>query len=126
MENRINQLKADADKLMEKAGAMCPLDLVNNPGAEVNADAWGRYKTLLSGIIVAKEDMSGVLDVKYLQTPDMEDDLATVTVKLDKACTLRSDAKTALALAAALADMVTMTTDGDKMWINFTIDSLWT
>lgn len=125
MENRINQLKADADKLMEKAGAMCPLDPVNNSGAEVNADAWGRYKTLLSGIIAAKEDMSGVLDVKYLQAPDMEDDLATVTVKLDKACTFRSDARTALAMAATLADMVTMTTDGDKMWINFTVSGIW-
>ena len=124
MENKINQLKADADKLMEKVGAMCPLDLVNNPGAEVNADAWGRYKTLLSGIIAAKENMSGVLDVKYLQAPDMEDDLVTVAVKLDKACTLHSDAKTALALAAALADVVTMTTDGNKMWINFTVSGI--
>jgi len=125
MENRIAQLKADADKLLDKAGAMCPVSLVNDPDIGVNADAWERYRTILNGIIAAKEDMSGVLDVKYLQSPDIEDDFASVTVKLDKACTLRSDARTALALAVALADMVTMTTDGNKMWISFTVNEIW-
>lgn len=69
--------------------------------------------------------MSGVLDVKYLQSPDTEDDFVSVTVKLDKACTLHSDARTALALAATLADMVTMTTNGDRMWINFAVGGIW-
>jgi len=125
MENRIAQLKADADKLLDKAGAMCPASLVNDPDMGVNTDAWERYKTIINGFIAAKKDMSGVLDVKYLQSPDMEDDFASVTVKLDKACTLHSDARTALALAAALADMVTMTTDGNKMWMSFTVNAIW-
>lgn len=125
MENRINQLKAEADKLMEKAGTMCPVSLVNDLGIGVNADAWERYRTILNGFIAAKEDTSDVLDVKYLQSPDMEDDFASVTVKLDKACTLHSDARTALALAATLADMVTMTTNGDRMWINFAVGGIW-
>ena len=125
MENRIAQLKADADKLMEKAETMCPVSLVNDPGIGVNADAWERYRTILNGLIAAKGDMSGVLDVKYLQSPDTEDDFVSVTVKLDKACTLNSDARTALALAATLADMVTMTTNGDRMWINFAVGGIW-
>ena len=125
MENRIAQLKADADKLMEKAETMCSVSPVNDPGIGVNADAWERYRTILNGFIAAKEDMSGVLDVKYLKSPDMEDDFVSVTVKLDKACTLHSDARTALALAAALADMVTMTTNGDRMWINFAVGGIW-
>ena len=125
MENRIAQLKADADKLMEKAETMCPVSLVNDPGIGVNADAWERYRTILNGFIAAKGDMSGLLDVKYLESPDMEDDFASVTVKLDKACTLHSDARTALALAATLADMVTMTTNGDRMWINFAVGGIW-
>ena len=104
---------------------MCSVSPANDPGIGVNADAWERYRTILNGFIAAKEDMSGVLDVKYLKSPDMEDDFVSVTVKLDKACTLHSDARTALALAAALADMVTMTTDGDKMWMSFTVDSIW-
>ena len=125
MENRIAQLKADADKLMEKAETMCPVSLVNDPGIGVNADAWERYRTILNGFIAAKGDMSGVLAVKYLQSPDTEDDFVSVTVKLDKACTLHSDARTALALAATLADMVTMTTNGDRMWINFAVGGIW-
>ena len=125
MENRIAQLKADADKLMEKAETMCPVSLVNDPGIGVNADAWERYRTILNGFSAAKGDMSGVLDVKYLQSPDTEDDFVSVTVKLDKACTLHSDARTALALAATLADMVTMTTNGDRMWINFAVGGIW-
>ena len=32
MENRIAQLKADADKLMEKAETMCSVSPVNDPG----------------------------------------------------------------------------------------------
>lgn len=125
MENRINQLKADADKLLDKAGTMCPVSPVNDPDKGVNAEAWERYRTILNGFIAAKEDVSGLLDVKYLQSPDMEDDFASVTVKLDKACTLHSDARTALALAATLADMVTMTTDGNKMWMSFTVNAIW-
>lgn len=125
MENRINQLKADADKLLDKAGAMCPVSLVNDPGIGVNADAWERYRTILNGFIASKEDASGVLDVKYLQSPNVEDDFVSVTVKLDKACTLHSDARTALAMAATLADMVTMTTNGDRMWINFAVGGIW-
>ncbi len=125
MENRINQLKADISKLLDKAGAMCPVSLVNDPDIGINADSWERYRTILNGLIAAKEDMSGVLDVKYLQSPAMEDDFASVTVKLDKACTLHSDARTALALAATLADMVTLTTDGNKMWMSFTVNEIW-
>lgn len=125
MENRINQLKADTNKLMDKVEAMCPVSLVNDPGIGVNADAWERYRTILNGFIAAKEDMSGLLDVKYLQSPNVEDDFVSVTVKLDKACTLHSDAQTALALAAALADMVTMTTNSNKMWINFAVGGIW-
>ncbi len=104
---------------------MCPPDLVNDPGVGVNTDAWKRYRTILNGFIATKEDISGVLDVKYLQSPDIEDDFASVTVKLDKACTLHSDARTALALAATLADMVTVTTDGNKMWMSFTVNDIW-
>lgn len=125
MENRFDGFKAEADKLLDKAGAMCPVSPVNAPDSRVNAEAWERYRTILNGFIAVKEAMSGVLDVKYLQSPDMEDDFASVTVKLDKACTFRSDARTALAMAATLADMVTMTTDGDKMWINFTVSGIW-
>ncbi len=125
MENRINQLKADVGKLLDKVGAMCPASLVNDPDIGINADAWERYRTILNGLIAAKEDMAGVLDVKYLQSPAMEDDFASVTVKLDKACTLHSDARTALALAATLSDMVTLTTDGNKMWLSFTVNEIW-
>lgn len=125
MENRIKQFQADVDKLLDKAGAACPVSPINDSGIGINTDAWERYRTILNGFIAAKEDLSGVLDVKYLQSPDMEEDFASVTVKLDKACTFHSDARTALALAATLAEMVTMTTDGDKMWMSFTVDNIW-
>lgn len=124
MENRINQLKADAVKLLDRAGTVYPVSLVNDPGAGVNVDAWERYRMIVNGFIAAKEGMPGILDVRY-QTPDEEDDSATVTIKLGKACTFSPDARTALALAAALADLVTATTDGDKMWLNFSVSDIW-
>ena len=79
---------------------------------------------IVNGFIAAKEGMPGILDVRY-QTPDEEDDSATVTIKLGKACTFSPDARTALALAAALADLVTATTDGDKMWLNLSVSDIW-
>ena len=124
MENRINQLKADAVKLLDRAGTVYPVSLVNDPGAGVNVDAWERYRMIVNGFIAAKEGVPGILAVRY-QTPDEEDDSATVTIKLGKACTFSPDARTALALAAALADLVTATTDGDKMWLNFSVSDIW-
>lgn len=124
MKSRINQLEADAGKLLEKAGTVCPIGLVNDPGADVNAETWERYKTIVKGLVAAKNDISGILDVRY-QAPNKEDDSAVVTIKLGKACTFSQDAKTALALAAALADLVTATTDGDKMWLNLSVSDIW-
>ena len=91
---------------------------------KVNADAWERYRTIIKRFNVAKSGMPGILDVRYQQAPDNEENFATVTIKLDKACTFTTEAKTALALAATSADMVTMTTDGSKMWINFTVNDI--
>ena len=129
MENGFDKFKADAEKLLATAEAMHTDDLLkdvtDDPKIAINPEAWERYRTILSGIIAAKENMDGVLDVKYLKSPSMEDDFASVTVKLDKACTLYSDARTALAMAAALADMVTMTTNGNKMWVGFTVSDIW-
>ena len=129
MENRFDKFKADAEKLLATAEAMHTDELVKDvagdPEISINPEAWERYRTILSGIIAAKENLDGVLDVKYQKSPSMEDDFASVTVKLDKACTLHSDARTALALAAALADMVTMTTNGNKMWVGFTVSGIW-
>lgn len=129
MENRFDKFKADADKLLATAEAMHTdgllQDEAGDPKIGINTEVWERYKTILSGIIAAKENMDGVLNVKYLKSPSMEDDFASVTVKLDKACTLHSDARTALAMAAALADMVTLTTNGNKMWIGFTVSGIW-
>lgn len=129
MENRFDKFKADAEKLLATAEAMHTDELLkdwgDDPEVGINSEAWERYRTILNGIIAAKENMDGVLDVKYQKSPSMEDDFASVTVKLDKACTLHSDARTALALAAALADMVTLTTNGNKMWIGFTVSDIW-
>ena len=129
MENRFDKFKADADKLLATAEAMRTDGLLKDGGDDpevgINSEAWERYRTILNGFIAAKEDMSGLLDVKYLQSPNVEDDFVSVTVKLDKACTLHSDARTALALAATLADMVTMTTNSNKMWINFAVGGIW-
>ena len=129
MENGFDKFKADAEKLLATAEAMHTdellKDVAGDPEISINPEAWERYRTILSGIIAAKENMDGVLDVKYQKSPSMDDDFASVTVKLDKACTLHSDARTALALAATLADMVTMTTNSNKMWINFAVGGIW-
>lgn len=130
MENKITRFRDEANKLLESAESLFPAGLFKDendgPEISINAEAWERYKKIAYGILAAEKVGWGLLRIKYAEAPSMIDDFSTVTITIPKACTFTEKARTAFALAAMLADSITTTTDGDKMWINFTVTDIWT
>lgn len=130
MQNKLDQFMADAGKLLATADGLYPgglfTDDKGDPVIGVNNEAWDRYKTILHCLMAAK-DAGGwnILDIRYDKAPSPTEDFAAVTVKLQGACTFTPTAKTALALATATADRVSITMDGDKLWLNFVVTNLW-
>lgn len=129
MGNVFGKFMLEADKLLETAKTMFPDGLLKDgadcSGSGFNAGAWERYRKIVCGFMAAKGTCSGWTGIKFVEEPDDFEDFATVTVKLQKACTFSDEGKTALALGAMLADMVTTTTDGDRVWVNFTVRGIW-
>lgn len=127
---KFNQFQEDAKKLLSAADNLFPDGLFEDDNDDlpigVNDEAWERYKNLLRGIMAAHATGWDVLRIKHLRTPSTDDDFAAVTVTIQGACAFTNDAKTALALAAMLADRVSTTTDNEKVWLNFVVGNIWT
>lgn len=127
---RMRQFQEDAQKLMSAADNLFPDGLFEDDNSDlpigVNDEAWERYKNLLRGIMAAHATGWDVLRIKYLRTPSADGDFAAVTVTIRGACAFTSEAKTALALAAMLADRVSTTMDNGKVWLNFVVGNIWT
>lgn len=124
MDEKIEQLTIAADKLKEKDTDLFP-DLDIMPAAGINPDAWDRHWAIVSGLAAAKESMDGVLELQYTRVPDTESDYISTTLKMGKAASLRAGSVTAFAIAAALADLISVTAIGDKVRINFLVGNVW-
>lgn len=126
MKSKLDQFQVDAGKLLTTADNMPPDLFDSDLPLGINNEAWNRYRTILHGFMAAKSAGGWkVLDIRYDRIPDQTEDFAAVTVKLQGACTFTPTAKTALALAAAVADRVSITMNDDKLWLNFVIENLW-
>lgn len=126
MKDKLNQFQADAEKLLTSAATMYPSLPDGDLPDGVNAKAWKRYQVILQGFMAAS-DAGGwnATEIKYDKMPSLTDNYAAVTVKAKGSCLFTPTAKTALALAAATVDRVSVTMDSDKLWLNFVITNLW-
>ena len=130
MKKKLDQFRVDADKLLATAETLSHSGLFDDDNGDpiigINAEAWERYKTILRCFMAAKDvGRWNVLDIRYNKSPNPTDGYAAITIKIQGACGFTPTAKVALAVAAAIADNVSATTDGNKTWLNFVVRNLW-
>ena len=130
MKKKLDQFVVDADKLLATTETLSHNgsfdDDNGDPLVGINDEAWERYKTILRCFVAAKDAGDwNVLDIRYNRSPSPTADYAAVTLKMRGACGFTPTAKTALAMAAAAADDIAATMDGNTTWLSFVVGNIW-
>lgn len=115
----INQFQTDMDTLSYIADGVLEDDLIANTDADgAAADNWRCYRKIVRGLFAADAFGLGAQRIKYRKAPIENENCATVAITLRKHHLLTDEAKSALVMAALLADSVsTATDDGDAQII---------
>lgn len=115
----INQFQDDMETLLYVADGVLEDDLIADSDADSAADEnWRRYRQIVRGLFAADAFGLGAQRIKYRKAPIENENCATVAITLRKHHLLTDEAKSALVMAALLADSVaTATDDGDAQII---------
>lgn len=115
----INQFQDDMETLLYVADGVLDDDLIADSDADgAAADNWRRYRQIVRGHFAADAFGLDAQRIRYRKTPIENENCATVAITLRKHHLLTDEAKSALVMAALLADSVaTATDDGDAQII---------
>lgn len=118
----INQLQADMDTLQYAADGVLEYDLIADTDADsAAAENWKRYRKIVRGLFIADAFGLDALRIRYRKAPNMVENHVAVAITLRKEHPLTGKAKSALVMAALLADSVSTSTDDGDVQITFNV-----
>lgn len=118
---------AEWEKLMADLDAVDVGDLDDGfHGVAVDDTQWEKYKTIVKALFFSQEGSGGKIQrIEYLKAPDPMSEYASVMIVLDKVSFFDTDAKAALIMAASMSDSLTITTNDNRVRVNFAVDNIW-
>ncbi len=118
----INQFQEDMENLLYIADAILQDDLIADSDADgAAADNWRRYRKIVRMIFAANATGWELRQIRYRKAPNHIENVATVVVTIRKNHSFTSEARTALAAAAMLADNIITSTDDGDVQISFNV-----
>ena len=118
----INQLQEDMETLLYVADGVLEDNLIADTDADgAAAENWKRYREIVRGLAIADAFGLDALRIRYRKAPNMVENHVAVAITLRKEHPLTGKAKSALVMAALLADSVSTSTDDGDVQIIFRV-----
>lgn len=118
----INQFQDDMETLLYVADGVLDDDLIADTDADgAAADNWRRYRQIVRVLLIADTFGLYARGIRYRKAPNMKENCAPVTITLRKDHLITDKAKSALVMAAMLADSISTATDDGNVQIIFRV-----
>ena len=118
----INQFQEDMETLLYIADGVLEDDLIADSDTDgAAADNWRRYRKIVRGLAAAYAFGLDAQRIRYRKVPNGIENCATVAITLQKDHSLTGEAKSALVMAAMLADSISTATDDGDAQISFKV-----